>query len=82
MRLGAQSLAYIGNHGGHGLSVPVFGGISHLDGLPGWSYFLLNLHFLFHAVDFPLAAELLRFPSLAMATVTTTAPRRAFMSGH
>ncbi|CAK9036222.1 unnamed protein product [Durusdinium trenchii] len=37
-----------------------------------WSYFLLNLHFLFHAVDFPLAAELLRFPSLAMATVTTT----------
>mmetsp|Transcript_61585 Transcript_61585/g.134862 ORF Transcript_61585/g.134862 Transcript_61585/m.134862 type:complete len:286 (-) Transcript_61585:65-922(-) len=36
------------------------------------SYFLLNLHFLFHALNLPSAAEVLRFSSLAMATVTTT----------
>ena len=36
------------------------------------SYLLLNLHFLFHALQLPNAAEVLRFPSVAMATVTTT----------
>ncbi|CAJ1390059.1 unnamed protein product [Effrenium voratum] len=36
-----------------------------------WSYALLNLHLLLHAVQLPRSAEILRFPVLAMATVTT-----------
>lgn len=45
----------------------------------GLSYLLLNLHFLFHALQLPNAAEVLRFPSVAMATVTTTV---ALMTGR